>query len=76
MKKINKKYKFKVGDLVVLSAIGNNNYGNTRAFDQILLVTRLRQERDFPIQAVTVKDFLPIHFQEAELQLAKVPPKQ
>lgn len=72
----NSESKFKVGDLVVLSAIGNKNYGNARAFDQILMVTQLRQQRDFPIQAVTVKDFLPIHFQEIELQLVKVLLKQ
>lgn len=68
--------KFKIGDLVVLSELGNNNYGNSRAFNQILIVIKLRQGQDFPIRAIRIKDFLPIHFKENELKMAKVPPKR
>jgi hypothetical protein len=68
--------KFKIGDLVVLSALGSQNYGNSRAFDQLLLVIQLREGQDFPIRAVRIKDLLPIHFKEIELKHAKVPPKQ
>lgn len=72
-----KELKFKVGDLVVLSAAGEKNYGNSSAFDEILIITRIRNGRDFPIGALRVRDLRGIHlFDEAELKFAKAPPKK
>jgi hypothetical protein len=71
-----KELKFKVGDLVVLSAAGEKNYGNSSAFNEILIITRIRNGRDFPIGALRVRDLRGIHFKEYELKFAKAPPKK